>query len=63
MTTPLLVAPFASLLLAAAPDRSSARDADQSLARGREALAAGRFDEAGRAFEKALKNRPQNVRG
>jgi tetratricopeptide (TPR) repeat protein len=58
-----LALPIALLLLARAPDGSAARDADQSLARGREALAAGRFDEAGRAFEEALKSRPQDLRG
>jgi tetratricopeptide (TPR) repeat protein len=63
VSTPLLAASIASLLLVRAPDDSAARDADACLARGREALAAGRFDEAGRAFEEAVKSRPQDLCG
>ncbi len=43
--------------------RNDGADAERSMARGREALAAGRFDDARSAFEEALRSRPDDARG
>ena len=50
-------------LLAPRADERALREAEQCLARGRDALAAGEFEAAGRAFEEWLKAKPQDVRG
>jgi tetratricopeptide (TPR) repeat protein len=50
-------------LLAPRADERALREAEQGFARGREALAAGDFEAAGRALEEALKVKPQHVDG
>jgi tetratricopeptide (TPR) repeat protein len=47
----------------AVPQRSDGADADRTVARGRVAFDAGRFDEASRALEAALEAKPDDARG
>ena len=63
MTTSHWIVPLVISLLAPRADERALREAEQGIARGREALAAGDFEAAGRALEEALKAKPQHVDG
>src|SRR5262249_48516918 len=63
VTTSCWIVPLVISLLAPRADERALRDAEQGIARGRDALAAGDFAEASRALEEALKAKPQDVRG
>lgn len=59
--TPLILACCTLSLTTAVPAQlGDAADAERALARGREALASGRFDEAGLALEKVARDRPSH---
>ncbi|MBL8841392.1 MAG: tetratricopeptide repeat protein [Planctomycetes bacterium] len=55
--------PFAALLLAGFAPFAPAADVERALAKGRDALQAGRVDEAAAHFEAALKEEPKEARG
>ncbi|HET6162332.1 MAG TPA: tetratricopeptide repeat protein [Planctomycetota bacterium] len=63
MTTSHWIVSLVVSLLAPRADERALREAEQGFARGREALAAGDFEAAGRALEEALKVKPQHVDG
>ena len=63
MTTSHWIVSLVISLLAPRADERALREAEQGFARGREALAAGDFEAAGRALEEALKVKPQHVDG
>jgi tetratricopeptide (TPR) repeat protein len=63
VTTSHWIVSLVIALLAPRADERAVREAEQCLARGRDALSAGEFEAAGRAFEEWLKAKPQDVRG